>query len=220
MNKPVTFSTLFFLALAVVGCDGAGSSTLERRAVPLYVLGVEDFSPGEGAGFGQDRFPEIVFGEPDGKGPSAGGTDVVSLGAGGVITVSFGEAFIIDGPGPDFAVYENAFFVGGDPNKVFFELGEVSVSMDGEEWSTYPCNAASEGPSWPGCAGVTPTLPCKPNPEDQNRLDCGGDLFDLEELGLNAIRYIRIRDMSEAGSKPSAGFDLDAVAAFHWELGG
>ena len=43
----------------------------------------------------------------------------------------------------------------------------------------------------------------------------GGDLFDLAQLGLESIRFIRIRDMSDGGASPSAGFDLDAVGAVH-----
>ena len=40
----------------------------------------------------------------------------------------------------------------------------------------------------------------------------GGDQFDLATLGVTEARFVRIRDMQEAGAAPTAGFDLDAVA--------
>jgi hypothetical protein len=199
---------------ALGGCDDAVSQGVETT--PLYAVAVETFTPGEGAGFGQEDFPQIVLGQPQGKGPSAGGTDVVSLGVGGEIVLSFGSARIADGPGPDFAVYENAFYIGGDPNKVFSELAEVSVSQDGETWLPYACDSSLEGPIWPGCAGGTPTIPCTEETGSPHGVECGGDLFDLADLGLESVRYVRIRDLSTSGTAPSAGFDLDAVGLLHW----
>jgi len=43
----------------------------------------------------------------------------------------------------------------------------------------------------------------------------GGDPFDLSELGVDEIRFVRVRDRGGAGMAPSAGFDLDAVGAVH-----
>ena len=39
----------------------------------------------------------------------------------------------------------------------------------------------------------------------------GGDAFDLAELGLAEARFVRVRDVSETGAPPTAGFDLDAI---------
>jgi hypothetical protein len=122
---------------------------------------------------------------------------------------------VIDGPGPDLLVFENPFWAGGDPAQVFAELGEVSVSQDGVTWHSFPCDPASSGP-WPGCAGWTPTESF--DPASTPRLDqetCGGDAFDLAQLGLKSALYVRVRDLSGAGGAPSAGFDLDSVGLIH-----
>ena len=168
-------------------------------------------------GFGLKDFPGVVLGEPDGKGPTAGGLDVLSLGAGGEIILSFGDATMANGQGPDFAVYENAaFYVGGDPNKVFAELAEVSVSQNGVDWVTFSYQSDLEGPVWPGCAGGTPTLPCTEAPDGVHLIDCGSDLFDLEDVGLDSANYVRIQNLSQDGSGNTAGFDLDAVGLLYW----
>ena len=43
----------------------------------------------------------------------------------------------------------------------------------------------------------------------------GGDSFDLADVGLEEIRFIRIRDLDRQGAAPSGGFDLDSVGAIH-----
>ncbi|HEY1087459.1 MAG TPA: cell surface protein, partial [Archangium sp.] len=43
------------------------------------------FTPGPGAGFGQDKLPDVVLGPPSGLGDSQGSLDVLALGKGGVI---------------------------------------------------------------------------------------------------------------------------------------
>lgn len=179
-----------------------------------YAQSVVDFSPGEGAEFGQDRFPGVVLGPPKGRGKSEGSLDVLSLGAGGEITLAFGDRAIEDGEGADFIVYENPIIpYGGGPEDVYAELGEVSVSRDGETWKTFECDTEPESPgTWPGCAGWNPVLeydPEKVNPPKPGIT--GGDPFDLAEVGLEKARYVRIRDLDEEGGGEKAGFDLDAV---------
>jgi len=87
---------------------------------------------------------------------------VVSLGCGGSIIVSFSPNAIVDGPGVDFTVFENPFWIGGNSNDVYAEPGEVSVSDDGTTWHTFPCTPtidpyASTGtgvdPPYGQCAG-------------------------------------------------------------------
>ena len=65
----------------------------------------------------------------------------MSLGNGGSIVVSFAPNAIVDGPGPDFIVFENPFWIDGNPSDVYAEPGEVSVSDDGMTWQTYPVHA-------------------------------------------------------------------------------
>ncbi len=183
-----------------------------------YATDLIDYSPGSGAGFGQSKLPDVVLGPPVPGPPTRGSLDVLSLGVNGEITLGFGDQVVIDGPGPDLIVWENPFWVGGDPENPFAELAEVSVSFDGEEWHTFPCDPQVEDGFDAGCAGWRTRGDfdvCTMPPLDPEVV--GGDLFDLSELGVSQIRYVRIRDLAESGQTPSAGFDLDAVGAIHIE---
>ena len=197
------------------GQSGGGSSNDELP----YARNVVSFEPGEGAGFGDDELPGVVLGPPDGRGELQGSLDVLSLGKGGSIVLGFGALGIVDGDGPDFVVFENAFWPSGDPTLVFAEPGEVSVSEDGTDWHAFECDAAGDGMGrFAGCAGVTPTLEYDVNravPLDPTL--SGGDAFDLADVGLARARFVRITDVSNAGSTPSAGFDLDAVGIVNVE---
>ena len=166
-----------------------------------------------GPGLDKSAFLTLFLGPPKGYGTTRGSTHVLSLGHAGSIVLGFGTRTIIDEPGPDFLVFENPFWVGGSADNVFAELGQVEVSEDGIEWHAYDCQIDN----YPArnCAGFTPT----------NRYDftqaldhesCGGDAFDLADLGLEEARFVRITDLSLYGSVPSAGFDLDAVGLIHF----
>jgi hypothetical protein len=195
--------------MPVAGCDPDAPPT-------RFASCVLSFEPGEGAGHGQDAFPDIVYGPPKGAGTSMGSLDTLSLGRGGEIAFGFGGNAIVDGPGPDFLIFENAFYIAGNPDAVFAEPGEVSVSEDGVSWTTFPC--ASQGYPYTGCAGWHPVLASADNgvsPFDPTA--AGGDAFDLADVGLTRARYVRIRDVSMAGAAPTAGFDLDAAAIVHAE---
>lgn len=179
-----------------------------------FVGSVVDVSYGEGAGFGQDAMPGIVMGAPMGGGEQHGSLDVVSLGNGGRITLAFGDRVIDDGPGPDFVVFENAFYAGGDPESPFAEIAGVEVSEDGATWFAFPCTATE--PPWGACAGWHPSY-ANPDENDLDPLDpaqAGGDAFDLADVGLAHARFVRITDRVDlVGDTPS--FDLDAVALTH-----
>jgi hypothetical protein len=181
-----------------------------------YGARVVRFEPGEGATFGHARMPDVVLGPPRGGGDMAGGTDVVSLGAGGTLCLAF-EGAVIDGPGVDLIVFENAFTVAGS-DRGFVELGEVSVSEDGERFVSFPCNGAATSAPFTGCAGWNPVYSSPSNglsPTDPRV--AGGDPFDLAEVGLASARVVCVRDLrTQAPAPPSTGFDLDAVAAVHY----
>jgi hypothetical protein len=198
------------LTLLIAACGGDPAP-----AVVPFAAEMVRFEAGSGAGFGQDRLPNVVLGPPGGAGTGAASLDVLSLGAGGSIELGFGEAVIVDGPGPDFVVFENPFWIRGDPDDPYAELGEVEVSEDAIEWRKFSCNREAEVRGrWPGCAGWTPTLAFDP----QQPLDpeaCGGDAFDLAEVGLAEARYVRVTDLDGGGEVPSIGFDLDAVGLIH-----
>jgi hypothetical protein len=198
------------------GDDSVDADTRDAAALP-YARDVVSFHEGTSAGFGRSRLPDVVLGPPRGKGTSAGSLDVLSLGVGGEIVLDFGERIIVDGPGPDFVVFENAFWAGGSAAGVFAELGEVSVSDDLTTWQTFPCAQQPVTPGmFPGCAGWTPTLAYDPFaviPLDPLRT--GGDAFDLATLAVSSARYVRVHDLSKTGSGDNAGFDLDAIGIIH-----
>lgn len=176
-----------------------------------FVGAVVSFDPGEHAGFGQDRFPDIVLGSPEA--PGAGGSlDVLSLGDAGEIVVAFDGLDVVDGPGVDLIVFENPF-----PG--WLETGVVGVSEDGETWTEWPCDSDDAEGGFPGCAGVAFVHVSATNGVDAtDHAAAGGDGFDLSAIGATRARYVRIRD-SGANSYDgvSGGFDLDAVAVVHGE---
>lgn len=211
----------------VLGCsDPSGNSPVETpnpnacdaNAPPTRTIScVEEFAPGADAGFGGDNFPEIIYDEPIGNGDTQGSIHVLSLGRKGTITFGFGGNSIINGDGPDFTLFENPFRFGPEPDKVFRELGEVSVSLDGETWFTFPCDSAAIPPV--GCAGSEPVFA---NGDvgipSTDPMVSGGDQYDLETLGLDEVRFVRIRDVQGFGAAPTAGFDLDAAAIIHAKM--
>ena len=177
-----------------------------------------------------------VLGPPHGAGAFQGSTHTLSLGLGGEITVAFTDNAIVNRPGPDFTVFENAFLLSGLVTGVpFAEPGQVSVSADGITWVDFPC-AMDEAPYFPGCAGVYPVFATAADPASAlvpstapiadlvgvpfatftPPAGSGGDTFDLAAVGLAAARFVRIRGgMQRMGLDGLAGFDLDAVAAVH-----
>ena len=165
------------------------------------------FTPGPGAGFGQDLFPGVVLGAPSGGGDSSGSLNVLTLGKNGGIDLEFLDIVAIDGPGVDLLVFENGF-------TGFLETGVVSVSDDGVDWRTFPCGVTMDAGS-SGCAG---TRPVYANPElgisGTDPSVAGGDGFDLAQVGLTRARFVRVTD---SGANLGGGFDLDAVAVVNGE---
>jgi len=171
------------------------------------------FEPGDSAGFGQDRFPDIVLGPPSGLGPDNGSLDVLALGRGGTIVLRFTDIAVVDGPGVDLLVFENAFRVAGGAT-TYSERGIVSVSDDGVTWYEFPCASTDAEGGYPGCAGVATV---QANPANgisaTDPAVAGGDGFDLATVGLSRARYVRIVDAGDNRyGGTSGGFDLDAVA--------
>jgi hypothetical protein len=201
---------------------------------------VVSYHIGDGGGSGEQALPAIVLGPPHGAGAflGAAAAETLSLGLGGEITLEFTDNLIVDRPGPDFTVFENPFLVRGLTTLApYAEPGTVAVSDDGVTWTTFPCHL-DEPPYYPGCAGVYPVFanagdPNAPSPlvpttvPIQDLVDIpidaftpppgsGGDSFDLADVGLAQVRFVRIqagdRDRRLGGL---SGFDLDAIAAVH-----
>ncbi len=193
-------------------------------ALPLHagmpIDTVLSFTPGSGQDFGHgaDVFPENIFGLPSTNAsetvPAAAETDILSLGLKGEIIVGVKDYYIVDGDGADFTVFENAF-LNQATEKVFAEPAVISVSVDGIHFVEFPFDSLSLA----GLAGKTPTH------GDQNPYNpevSGGDSYDLADLGLNQISWIKIRDVATYASLDEdspyyyplvmlSGFDLDAV---------
>jgi len=182
---------------------------------------VHSFAPGSGQSSGQEpqHFPANVLGLPDASArrsvPAIDPRQIASLGMGGEIVLRFDEP-IVDGDGVDFTVFENAFYYTiGPRERLYAEPAEVSVSRDGETWTRFAFDTLTLA----GCAGTAPTYG-DGDPFDPR--ESGGNGFDLAVLGVDSIRFVRVRDVTAlvAGNPEHpfwdptlSGFDLDAVVA-------
>lgn len=162
----------------------------------------------------------------------AGTNGIVSLGDGGTAILTFNSP-IADGPGFDFAVFENSF------SDDFLEFGFVEVSSDGTNFFRFPA-----------ISNIQDTLQTGPfdlsNASSVNNLAGKyranyGTPFDLQELagisGLDIMNITHVKIIDVVGSIdpayatydsngnkindpfptpfPSSGFDLDAVGVIH-----
>ena len=182
----------------------------------------------------------LVLGAPGTGGASEIVYDVVSLGDGGVATVTFASP-IFNGEGPDFAVFENGFGIDSDTTHTlhFLELAFVEVSSDGEHFFRFP--AVTYVPcdkQLGGYGGINPSLIHNfAGKYDQFY----GTPFDLDEvedndlLDKNHVTHVRVIDVvgcikpeyatydSEGHivndpwftSNEKGGFDLEAVGVIH-----
>ncbi|MCZ7584737.1 MAG: hypothetical protein M5R36_16155 [Deltaproteobacteria bacterium] len=190
-----------------------------------FILQIIDVDFGALAGFGEDEQPDNILGPPAGKGDyasQASQKELLSLGEGGRITVKMARE-IVDGPGPDFVVFENVLYWGGDPLNAYTDTALVEVSADGQTWKRFPFDFVAEGPTGPqglpdtvpenfiGFAGVTPTYAnCDPNGDGDfadmvDPLDLsvsGGDPFDLADVGLSNASYVRLIDTGHIERAP------------------
>jgi hypothetical protein len=157
---------------------------------------------------------------------------VVSLGDGGRITLKFTQP-IGNGPGADFAVFENAI------HDSFLELAFVEVSSDGLRYSRFPAISLTPADSQTGSFGLLDTTDIH-NLAGKYRRGYGtpfdlGALLPSPFVNINAITHVRILDV--VGSIDPAfatfdslgnivndpwptnfetgGFDLDAVAVLN-----
>ena len=184
------------------------------------------FPDGAPAGFGS---------ESDATGPADAAPDdpytTVSLGDGGSATVTFDPPFQ-DIPGPDFAVFENAF------GNAFLELAHVEVSSDGQSFFRFPATSLTRTDLQVGTfGGVDPTDIHNLAGKHPAGFGTPFDLADLRHhhphLDLQRITQVRVVDVigtidPEFASRDAAGriindpyptpfftggFDLDAVGA-------
>ncbi len=203
----------------------ADSAIFSQWAFSCYITrGFQDISTPEN-GYTSVGDSSLVLGQ-------AGTNGVVSLGDGGTAIVSF-QYPIMNGPGADFAVFENSF------SDTFLELAFVEVSSDGQNYFRFPATSLTQDTAQiDGFSSIDAT---KINNFAGKYRAGFGTPFDLEELvnipllDVNAITHVKIIDVignisneyttyDAQGHKvndpwptpfPSGGFDLDAVGVIH-----
>jgi hypothetical protein len=152
------------------------------------------------------------YGEPEYALDKAEGDiySVVSLGDGGIATVTF-ECAITNGPGYDFAVFENSF------SDDFLELAFVEVSSDGNHFFRFNSVSLIPTNTQVGGFGVLDTTNLH---NLAGKYRCGyGTPFDLQELkdvnsllDVNSITHVRIIDV--VGYVQPADFSGDGIVDF------
>ncbi len=125
-----------------------------------------------------------------GGGATMQSVDVYSIGFGDDrLVLGFSHRRLIDGPGDDLVVFENAFEYGD--GLTFIDAAIVELSTDGETWVTLPHDYVAQdelrysphAEDWIGFAGVSPVfLNADTNPIDPFDPTAGGDRFDLADL--------------------------------------
>lgn len=172
-------------------------------------------------------------------GKPGGALDCISLGDGGIATLTF-EYPIQNRAGFDFAVFENGLKMQEPPYQYFLELAFVEVSSNGKRFVRFPSvSNTSISAQIESFGQIDPT---KINNLAGKYVANYGTPFDLEDIkdsagiNLDSIRYVRLIDVvgsvdPKFGSRDSkgqiindpfptefwsCGFDLDAVGVIHF----
>lgn len=208
------------------GQTGSSAIGKDSPAFVQWATGYRDYLPGPNV--------DVTWQTPQkGLGVAQGGsTDIVVLGDGGSITLTF-DGYIKNGEGADFAVFENGFM------DTFLELAFVEVSTNGTDFFRFPNFSFTASPVG-GFGLIDPT-----NIDGlAGKYRAGfGTPFDLEVLSgiagldVNKVQYVRLIDVVGDGSTfdsfpaefggphpiydpypstGSSGFDLDAVGVIHY----
>jgi hypothetical protein len=222
------------IAFAVaLSCAGCGAETDPAAAAAELADTVVDAPGATGEGLGDaDHAIDGVHG----AGAAAGNTDDVfslgyTAGADDAIVLAWSGRRVTNGAGADFAVFENAFLVGGGP-EAFMDPAIVYVSRDGAAWVAFPHDylasdetAYSALPEdWAGFAGITPVL----RNDDTNPVEpfdataAGGDQFDLDALPdegeaaaikAEGFRYLKLVSApAEVNPDTGAPYVKDAIS--------
>lgn len=167
----------------------------------------------------------------------AGTNGVVSLGDGGEAILQFNTP-IVNGTGPDFAVFENSF------DGQFLELAFVEVSSDGVNYFRFPAVSNTDTVTQTWSFGLTDATKIN-NLAGKYKAEYGTP-FDLADIADNTllnkqwIKYVKIIDVvgciqnqycsrdayNHKINDPwptafgSGGFDLDAVGVIHQQTVG
>ena len=168
-----------------------------------------------------------------------GGTmDVISLGDGGKATLTFASP-IYNGPGPDFAVFENGLVNAQDTTICFLEIAFVEVSSDGENFFRFPAvTMVQDTAQVGGFSCIHASLIHNFAGKYEVFYGTPFDLDEVEDNALldkNKVTHVRLIDVvgdinpdyasydseghvvNDPWPTPfnSSGFDLDAVGVIH-----
>ncbi len=224
-NTPTYFALADF---TYAYADSSGGIASTNSAILCWADGWADYAPGTNVE-AQWQVPANATGAAEGSLDGLGATNgIVPLGDDGSIVLTF-PAPIADGPGADFAVFENAF------SEDFLELAYVEVSSDGTNYFRFPTHCLET--NWIDTYGATNvTDPTAFGGFAGKHLQGFGTPFDLRALagedGLDVRRvtHVRIVDVKGDGSNlddygnpvfdpmptyGSGGFDLDAVGVLN-----
>lgn len=233
-------SLAFLVTLAANGqsyapAAGIAGSTAMEPSSPLFVAWATGATVERG--YVNKANPSLVVsgsnrasvGVPENAiGPATG--TIVSLGDEGSAVLTF-ELPIVNGPGFDFAVFENS-------GPAFLELGFVEVSSDGIHFFRFPAHSETQTTTQIGSFG-TPSAPYLNNLA--GKYGSKGVPFDLSDipdnvlLDKNKITHVKVIDVvgsidplyatydsfgnavNDSFPTPfnSGGFDLDAVGVIN-----
>jgi hypothetical protein len=204
----------------------ATTAEIIRGPTDIAYTGDDPFDATYGDASDATGLPDVTSGYTGNPRP------VVSLGDGGSLTVGFASP-IADVPGPDFAVFENAF------TATFLELAHVEVSSDGVNFFRFPSVSLTQTLTQVGGYGALDATNLY-NLAGK-ALGGSGTPFDLAQLrkfhpvlDINRITHVKVIDVVGSLSPAhrtldslgnpindpyptdftSSGFDLDAIGAF------
>ncbi len=224
-NTPMYFALADFTYAYDDASRGVAAS---NSAILCWANGWTNYVPGTNVE-AKWQVPSNAVGPAQGSLGGLGATNgIVPLGDDGSVVLTF-PAPIADGPGADFAVFENAF------SADFLELAFVEVSSDGETFFRFPTHCLET--NWIDTYRLTnATDPTSYGGFAGKHVQGSGTPFDLRLLagtpGLDVRRvtHVKIVDVKGDGSNPdhygnpvfdphptfgSGGFDLDAVAVLN-----
>jgi hypothetical protein len=231
------FTFLLFLSIKSMAQFAPPAGQVGTTAIPAdtsifvaWATGIEiergwQFIVDESVGMAETGEPEFGLG-------MANSPEIVSLGDGGIATLTFDKP-IRNGDGFDFAVFENSF------DGQFLELAFVEVSSDGENFVRFPATSNTQTDEDIGTFGLIDAT--KINNLAGKYQALFGTPFDLEELtdapelDLEKITHVRLIDVvgstdtnyatyDQNGNAvndpfptpfPSSGFDLDAIGVIY-----
>jgi hypothetical protein len=197
------------------GQPGSTAIAADDPAFVGWATAYTDFNPGPqnianpALGLASFGSPSNALGPSDVNLSSGYTSPVVSLGDGGSITLTFARP-IVNGPGADFAVFENSF------SDTFLELAFVEVSSDGQHFFRFP--AISDTQTTIQVGGFDTLDPT-------NLYDLAGKYrggygtpFDLAELAADSGPNLNLDDITEVRVEDVVG-SIDPLYATHDSLG-